>query len=138
MTTEEFLEIMADNASDFPEFERLTPKEKKNVADTNIITGPATAFRNSEGRLDGVGGVRIVGVGEAWMITPRRIQSHPDRGLRKQQFDDLIRDTQGEFKKICDGHNLWRVFAIGKLSTTFLQQLGFEQSEKTLVWSRTE
>lgn len=137
MTTEEFLEVMADNASDFPEFERLTPEEKKNVANTNIITGPSMAFRNSEGRLDGVGGIRL-GVGEAWMMTPRSIQSHPDHLLRKQQFNELIRDTKNVFLKMCDEHNLWRVFTIGKLSMTFPKLLGFEQSDKTLIWTRTK
>lgn len=138
MTAEEFIQVMDDNASDFPEFAALSQAEKENTANMNILTGPTIAFRNSEGRLDGVGGVRIAGVGEAWMITPRTIQSHPDRQLRRQQFQDLVRDTRKEMMKMINEHDLWRVFAIGTLSTTFLEQLGFEKTDKTLIWTRTE
>lgn len=136
MTTEEYLQVMADNESDFPEFAALSLEEKKKVANMNILTGPTRAFRNSEGRLDGIGGIRIAGVGEAWMITPRTIQSHPDRNLRKEQFSDLIRDTRRVMKKMCDENDLWRVFAMGKLSMTFPEQLGFERANNALVWTK--
>lgn len=136
MTKEEFIEVMADNASDFPDFAGLSQVEKEAVANMNILSGPAIAFRNSEGRLDGVGGIRIAGVGEAWTITTRTIQSHPDRKLRRQQFNKLVRDTQDIFKKMCDENKLWRVFALGKLSMTFPEQLGFERVNNALVWTR--
>lgn len=136
MTTEEFIQIMDDNATEFPEFAELSQADKEAVADTNILTGPTRAFRNAEGRLDGVGGVRIDGVGEAWMITPRTIQSHPDHNLRKKQFGDLIRDTRNEMKRMFDEHKLWRVYALGKLSMSFPEQLGFERADKALVWTR--
>jgi hypothetical protein len=138
MTTEEFIKIMNDNASDFPEFAALSQTEKEAMANMNILTGPTMAFRNSEGRLDGVGGVRIKGVGEGWMITPRRIQSHPDFQLRRKQFQALLRDTRNEMKKMFDEHNLWRVYAIGKLSMTFPEHLGFERLDNALIWSRTK
>jgi len=136
MTKEEFIEVMADNASDFPDFTGLSQVEKEAVANMNILSGPAIAFRNSEGRLDGVGGIRIAGVGEAWTITTRTIQSHPDRKLRRQQFNKLVRDTQEIFKKMCDENKLWRVFALGKLSMTFPEPLGFERVNNALVWTR--
>ncbi len=137
MTTEEFLEIMADNASDFPEFALLPHSEKEKVANLNILTGPTKAFRNAEGRLEGVGGVRIAGVGEAWMITPRTIQSHPDHSLRRQQFQKLIKDTQEAMKIMFDENDLWRVFAIGKLSMTYVEHLGFKRIGNGLLWERT-
>ena len=136
MTTDEFLEVMKDNASDFPEFASLSHADKEKMADLNILTGPTKAFRNTEGRLDGVGGVRIAGIGEAWMISPRTIQSHPDRQLRRQQFQNLIRDTQEVMKSMFDAHNLWRVFAIGKLSMTYAEHLGFERTNNCLIWQR--
>lgn len=136
MTKEEYIQVMADNASDFPKFAVLTQAEKEDVANMNILSGPTIAFRNSEGRLDGVGGIRIDGVGEAWTITPRRIQSHPDRQLRRQQFNDLVRDTRQIFQKMSDENKLWRVFAIGNLSMTFPEHLGFERTNKALVWTR--
>jgi hypothetical protein len=138
MTIEEFLTIMADNASEFPEFAALPQEQKEAMAKTNIITGPAEAFRNANGRLVGVGGMRIIGVAEGWLITPREIRSHPDHTLRREKFAEFLQITQGAMKKMCDENSLWRVFATGKLSTTFLEKLGFEKIDKTLVWSRTE
>lgn len=135
MTTEEFIQIMADNESDFPEFAALSQAEKENMANFNSLTGPTMAFYN-EGRLDGVGGVRIAGVGEGWFIAPRRIQSHPDRQLRRSQFQALVRDTRNVMKTMFDEHKLWRVFGIGKLSMTFPELLGFEKLNNALIWSR--
>lgn len=138
MTTDEFLEIMADNADLFPEFTALPQQQKVAMANTNIVTGPAEAFRDDNGRLLGVGGFRIIGVAEAWLITPRDIRCHPDHQKRKSQFAEFLRITQETMKRMCDENNLWRVFATGTLSTKFLEQLGFEKIDKTLVWSRKE
>lgn len=139
MTIEEFLEVMADNASDFPEFAELSQAEKEDVANVNIVTGPAESFRGTDGRLIGVGGIRgVTGIGEAWMITARDIRCHPDHAVRKQKFQEFLQVTQETFKRMRDEHNLWRVFATGKLSTTFLEQVGFERAENTLIWSRTK
>ena len=137
MTTEEFLSVMADNADLFTEFAALSQVEKENKAKLNIITGPAEAFRDADGRLLGVGGIRIIGVAEAWLITPPDIRSHPDYQKRRFQFEEFLRITQEKFKKMCDEHNLWRVFATASLSAKFLEQLGFKKAEKNLVWTRT-
>ena len=138
MTTEEFLEVMADNADLFPEFAALPQQQQEAMANTNIVTGPAQAFRDTNGRLVGVGGIRIIGVAEAWLITPKDIRSHPDYQKRRAQFAEFLRITQDAFKRMCDENSLWRVYATGKLSTNFLEQIGFEQIDKTLVWSRKE
>lgn len=138
MTTEEFLQIMNDNAGEFPEFAALSRQQQENMANINIATGPAEAFRDNEGRLLGVGGFRISGVAEGWLITPRDIRCHPDHQKRKGQFADFLRITQKTMKRMCDENSLWRVFATGKLSTKFLEQLGFERIDKTLVWSRNK
>lgn len=138
MTTEEFLQIMNDNSSEFPEFTELSHQKQLDMANININTGPAEAFRDDNGRLLGVGGFRIIGVAEGWLITPREIRSHPDHYLRKPQFAQFLRITRENMKRMCDENSLWRVFATGKLSTKFLEQLGFERIDKTLVWSRTK
>jgi len=130
MTKEEFFEIMDDNSSEFPEFAAMSQEEKEQVANTNIITGPAEAFYDDDGRLAGVGGMRIVGVAEAWSITRKDI--------RESQKKRLLRKHLEVMKRFCDEHGLWRVFAVGNLSTNFLKHLGFEKTENTLMWSRKE
>lgn len=129
MEVSEFLQIMEDNADLFPEFAGLSQVEKENMANLNILTGPAEAFYD-DGRLVGVGGIRISGVGESWLITRREI--------REKRPKELLRTTKQGMKKMCDENNLWRLYAIGKLSTNFLEHLGFETIDKTLVWSRKE
>ncbi len=138
MTTEEFLEVMADNADLFPEFAALPQQQQEAMANTNIVTGPAQAFRDTNGRLVGVGGIRIIGVAEAWLITPKDIRSHPDYQKRKQQFAEFLKVSKDTFKKMCDENRLWRVFARGTLSMSFLEQFGFERIDKIMVWSRKE
>lgn len=138
MTTNEFIKVMSDNADLFPEFAGLSQAEKERVADANIKTGPAESFRDEDGRLIGVGGIRIAGVGEAWLITLKEIRCHPDHAVRKQKFAEFLRITQTTMKRLCDEHKLWRVYAEGKLSTTFLERLGFERTDKALVWTRTK
>ena len=130
MTTEDFLEIMADNADLFPEYSAMSQEQKEAVANLRIITGAAEAFRDPDGTLVGVGGISYKGVGEAWLITPKDIREH--------QQKRLLRTTKAVMKSICNEHNLWRVFATGKLSTNFLEHIGFETIDKTLVWSRRE
>ncbi len=136
MTPEEFIKIMDDNASDFEEFAALSPENKVKLANYRIMTGPTKAFYGKDGTLQGVGGISINGVGEAWTITRRDIQSHPDRNLRPGQFIDLIRDTRQIFGKMCDEHELNKVFGMGKLSMSFLEHLGFEKSPNTMIWTR--
>ena len=137
MTTDEFLQVMADNATEFPDFTALSQQEKEDTAKTNIVTGPAEAFYDN-GRLVGLGGFRIIGVAEGWLITPREIRCHPDHQKRRPQFAEFLRIVQETMKRMCDENGLWRVFATGTLSTKFLEQLGFEKIDKTLIWSRTK
>ncbi len=137
MELSEYLDIMADNAPDFPEFAVLSNKDKETVANLNVLTGPCVTFRNEQGEVEGVGGIRIKGVGEAWTVTPRRIQSHPDHRQRQEQFARLLMRTQNIMKNLCGENGLWRVYGQATLSTKFLEQMGFERSHNTLIWSRT-
>lgn len=137
MEISEFLKIMNDNATEFPEFARLSQVERENMANLNILTGPAEAFYDNS-QLVGVGGIRIHGVAESWLITPRDIRCNPDHAIRKQKYQEFLRITRETMKRMCDEYNLWRLFATGTLSTKFLEQLGFKKAEKNLVWTRTE
>lgn len=133
MTTSEFLEIMAENASEFPEFAALSQENKEQIASLNINTGVAEAFYDGD-RLIGVGGIRLVG--EAWMLTRRDIRAHPDRSKRRLQFEALLALTKKVMLRMMKENNLWRVFATGKLSVTFLEKLGFEKEGNILVWTK--
>ena len=106
----------------------LTEEQKRYLANVNIITGTAESFYEN-GRLVGVGGIRHIGVGEAWMITP------PD--VRGKRSLSLFRKTKETFTKTRDDLNLWRCFAESKISDNFLNHLGFEPNPKGLVWTRT-
>ncbi len=136
MDTTEFLKIMAENASDFSEFAALSDTLKQKVAEVNLQTGCAEAFFWPNGKLVGVGGIRYKGVGEAWMITPRDIQSHPDHTRRQAQFLDLLDVTKTNMQRMADENDLWQLYATGTLSTKFLEQIGFKRQDKTLVWTR--
>jgi len=133
MDTSEFLKIMADNASDFADFEALSDEKKEQIANANIVTGCAEAFYWPDGTLVGVGGIRYKGVGEAWMITPRHIQSHSDPTQRQAQFLDLFTTTKESMDRMIDENNLWRVFATGTLSTSFLEKIGYKRNDKIMV-----
>ncbi len=136
MTTDEFLKIMADNSSDFSEFAALSDTLKQKVAEVNIITGCAEAFYDDNGKLQGVGGIRYKGVGEAWMLTPRNIQSHPDHTRRQSQFLDLLAVTKKNMLRMVAENEILQLYATGTLSTKFLEQVGFKRQDKVLIWTR--
>jgi len=128
MTVEDFLSVMGLNADVYPEFAELLDEQKKYLANVNIATGTAQSFFE-DGKLVAVGGIRCVGVGEAWMISSPQIRDN--RGL------SLLKETRRNFIETRDKHNLWRVFAESKISETFLKHLGFEAHPQGFVWTRT-
>jgi len=128
MTVEDFLLVMELNAEIYPEFAELPDEQKRYLANVNIITGSAKSYFE-DGRLIGVGGIRFIGIGEAWLITPPAIRS--ERGL------SLFNDTEKLFVKMIDDNNLWRVFAESKISETFLKRMGFKCHPQGYVWTRT-
>ena len=128
MPVDDLLLLMEQNASIYHEFAALEAEQKRQVANLNILTGTAESFFE-DGRLVGVGGIRYVGLGDAWLITPPDIRN---RGL------SLLREARRVFTETCDEHNLRRVVATSKISETFLKHLGFmEPDNKILVWDRT-
>lgn len=127
MQIEDFLVIMELSANIYPEFDGLPDEQKRYLANLNIITGEAQSFFE-DGRLVGVGGIRYVGLGEAWMITPPEI--------RENRSLSLLKETRRVFIKMRDDHNLWRIFAESKISKTFLKHLEFEAHPQGFVWTR--
>jgi len=128
MLVEDFLVIMAQNAEVYPEFDKLQDEQKRYLANINIITGEAQSFFE-DGRLVAVGGIRYVGLGEAWLISPPKI--------REERSLSLFRETRRTFISMRDGHNLWRVFAESKISENFLKHLEFKAQSGGHVWTRT-
>jgi hypothetical protein len=127
MTVEDFLLLMELNADVEPEFAALSDEQKKYLATINIIMGTAQSFW-SGGRLVGVGGIRFVGLGEAWMVAAPQV--------REQRSKSLLKEARRTFEQNRDDHNLWRVFAENKLSDTFLKHLGFQVYPQGYVWMR--
>ncbi len=118
--------IMAQNKELFPEFDALSPAQKTFLANLNINSGVAEAYEK-DGQIIGVGGIRYVGLGEAWcMATPM---------LRRDKFQ-LFRLASNNFKKIVRDKNLWRVFANNTISENFIKHLGFAKSDNTLIWTK--
>lgn len=126
MTVKDFVHLMQLNAGVYPEFDVLSDEQKSHIANLNIVTGCAESFFE-DGKLVAVGGIRYVGVGEAWLITPPKIR---DRSL------SLLKETRKIFVKRRDEHNLWRIFATSKISKTFLGHLGFKELPEAFCWMR--
>ena len=128
MTMEDWLEIMAENGSVYPEYALLSDTEKRAWGTLNLAAGFAEAYLE-DGKLIGVGGIRYCGIGEAWMIS--RVATRQD--IQKPSF---FRFVKKNWKETTDEHNLFRVFAESKISVNFLEHIGFVKNPKGLVWTR--
>ncbi len=129
MEINDFLTIMAANAEVYPEFAELPDGQKRHLANINILTGTAESYIE-DGKLVGVGGIRYVGIGEGWFITLPELRQKNRQGLA------LFKFIEKAFVKTRDELNLWRVFAGSKISTHFLERLGFAKDTSTRVWTR--
>ena len=125
MTVFEFLEIMARNKEYYPAFAALPEKQKRLIANGNIVTGVAETYREDD-KIIGVGGIRHLGIGEGWFITPP-----------ENRTPALLRLVARNFKRIRDEKNLWRIFAESNISETFLKHLDFKPEPGTHAWVRT-
>lgn len=126
MTKDDFLIVMEANADYYPEYDALPMAKKLRIAQLNIDTGTAESFY-IEGELVAVGGIRYVGLGEAWMISFPTIRSDRKKTLFAETKQTLIQ-TQADQK-------LWRIFASSRISEHFLEHLGFEK-ESLLTLTR--
>jgi len=125
MTVEDFLEVMAANAEVYTEFAALPDEQKRLMANGNIATGTAETFRE-DGKIVGVGGIRHIGIAEAWFITPPAIRKKPLK---------LLRQVRKSLEQIRTDKQLWRIFAASKISENFLKHLGFAKNEDFHVWT---
>ena len=128
MTVEDFLQVMAANKGLWPEFDALTDEQKLFVAKVNILTGTAYSYFK-DGEFWGVGGIRYIGIGEAWLIGSPQTRKQ----LTMEEFN-FIKET---FEQERNEKNLWRVFAESRISQTFLKRLGFVAHQGYHVWTRT-
>ncbi len=131
MTAEDFLIVMAANADMYPnsvysQFAALSQEYKRYLANVNIATGEAKSFY-ADGKFIGSSGIRYVGIGEAWLATMPETRERPLL---------LLKEAKRFFKESRDDHNLWRVFANGGISMTFMEHLGFEKHENGVCWTR--
>ena len=128
MEVEDFLSVMSANKGLWPEFDSLTDEQKLFVAKVNILTGTAYSYFK-DGEFWGVGGIRYIGVGEAWLIGSPQTRKQ----LTMEEFN-FIKET---FENERNEKNLWRVFAESRISQTFLKRLGFVEHPGYHIWSRT-
>jgi len=126
MTVEEFLQVMKANPGIWPEYDKATDEQKRYVAHLNICTGVAETYIDDDGELFGVGGIRFVGLGEAWFLT-----------LPTKRKPFLLRTAGEAFNRIRDEKNLWRVFAESKVNENFLRHSGFKKQDGMHIWTRT-
>ena len=92
-------------------------------ASLNQVAGPGyTLFDGKTPIL--AGGIRIHGVGEAWIMSSDKIRQDPKLLMRtiRPQFDKIVRENQ-----------LWRLWAISKVSDTFLEHFDFVKQEG-FIW----
>ena len=136
MTESDFLTIMAENAEVYPAFHALPKEQKRAMAKGNIVTGVAETYRE-DGEIVGVGGIRHIGIGEAWFLTLPK-----NRGKKfaicpeTEATIKLLRDVSENFIRVRDEQGLWRVFAESKISENFLKHLGFKPEPGTYAWVR--
>jgi len=125
MTVADFIYVMDLNPCIYPKYDALGPDQKRMAAHLNICTGTAETFLDDDGRILGVGGIRFVGVGEAWCIT-----------LPEKRTPIMLRTVAQNFEQVRDENHLWRVFAESKISENFLKHLKFQKKDGIHIWTR--
>lgn len=126
MTKDDFLIVMDANSEHYPEFAALDMEKKLHLGWLNSQCGTAESFY-MDGKLIGIGGVRYIGLGEAWMACMPEMKTEKKLTLLKESRNYII-ETKHELK-------LWRIFAESKISKNFLKHLDFEPADM-LVLSR--
>ena len=126
MKVDDFLLVMKRNRGIYPEFEALPEEQKRYLANLNICTGTAETFLDEEGEIIGVGGVRYLGIGEAWFIT-----------LPGKRRPFMLRTVLENFTRIRDSKNLWRIYAESRISNLFLEHLEFNEQKGIYIWTRS-
>jgi len=127
MIVEDFLKVMDANKAIYPAYDALADEHKRFIAKVNMLMGTAYSYFK-DGEFWGVGGIRYIGVGEAWLI------GSPE--TRKQLTMPEFAFIKERFEQERDEKNLWRVFAESSISDVFLRRLGFVKQDGFHVWTR--
>ena len=94
-----------------------------NTARLNEVSGPAySAFHNGE--LLGCGGIRHLGIGEAWAIYTEKAKEHRKELLRQSRLwlDKMMRDEK-----------IWRLWSEApENNQNFLKHMSFRKTEAFL------
>lgn len=117
MTVDDYLEIMAKNAHIYTEFAQLTDEKKRDIATLYATSGTAQSYR-LDGQLVGVGGLFMIGIAEAWFITPPDIREHKAKSMYRE-----VKKVLTEAKE----HGVHRIYAETRISKNFLEHLKFKQ-----------
>lgn len=128
MDVEDMLYVMEQNLQYYPEYAKLTREQKVMLALVNIRSGIAESYY-SDGKLIGVGGIRHIGIGEAWIM--------PTTQLRRNKFF-LVKMVLENFERIRNDRHLWRIFATSQISEKFLKVCGFDSIGAAHVWTRKD
>jgi hypothetical protein len=123
MTTEDFLVIMEQNAHIYPEYAALPQDKKVQWAKLNTDTGTAVSYL-VDGKLVAVGGLRCIGLAEAWMVTAPEVRDESKKSLFRETKNELISAQE---------QGIWRVFAETRISENFLEHLGFKKQEMYIM-----
>ena len=120
MTIDDYMNILDANAEVYPEVAILSDEHRRIVAELNVNSGASQAAY-IDGRLVAIGGIRYVGLGEAWMASvPEMTESHK-KSIFRWSGKTLLR-----MKK---QHHLWRIFAESRINGNFLKHLKFEPAD---------
>ena len=95
----------------------LPDDQKKALAHLNIDTGTAQSYF-LDGKLVACGGIRMIGLGEAWLFV------NPENRTRQKKL--LMRETKKEIESAVK-QGVWCMLATNSISETFLKHLGFKK-----------
>lgn len=129
MTEEDFIAVTDANINLFPEWVNYSDDQKRYLAKVNIMTGTAESYYDNG--LIGIGGIRYLGLGEAWFVLMPELKN---QDIRRAAAAVFIKER---FEEQRDRLNLWRVFAEAKTGEDYLLKLGFEKQPNTMIWTRT-
>ena len=129
MEPEDSLLVMEQNKELYPEYDALPFDQKEYWAYLNGNTGTAETFLDDDGKVAGVGGIRYIGIGEAWLLTLPEI---------RQNALWFYRRAKSHYMAMRDSKHLWRIFAETRISETFLKHLGFNRQNGMHVWTKVD
>ena len=116
-TVDDILEMMDRNKREFADFALLPDEQKRNLAQLNIDSGLAQSYFLDD-KLVAVGGIRMIGLGEAWLAVDPDIKTTHKKTLMRES-KTLLDDAKSQ--------GIWCLFAVNKISENFLRHLGFEK-----------